>query len=85
MYQICLQSWSQEGLNKLAIMIKMRTVYGCNPSLKKEQIFVQCQNPKHKDQMQSSEFFTPDSLRKHSHVTQGRFSTLQAYLVPIET
>ena len=61
-----------KGLNMIAILVQKRNIYDCN-------LFQLGPN-----MIAMVEFFSRDSSRNHSHVTVGRISTLQAYLVPIE-
>ena len=70
--QICLRSWSQKGLNMLAISNLNRTIYPCNSFQRGPNMLAIIDF-----------LFSRDSNRNHSHVLLGRFSTLQAYLVPI--
>ena len=64
---ICLQSWSQKGLNMLEISNLNRTIYACNRFQK---------GPNMRAIIEV--LFSRDSSRNHSHVPVGRFLTLQA-------
>ena len=61
------------GPNMLAISNLKRTIYACNLFEKGPNMLAIIEN-----------LFSRDSSRNHGHVTLGRFSALQAYLVPIE-
>ena len=77
---IWLQSWAQKGLDMIAMSVLNRTTYDCNLCQKGHNMIAIIEN-----------LFWRDSSRNHSHVTPGRFSTLQfcpfwkrlqSYLVP---